>query len=57
MLRQFMELCFEGRHSFKCFLIPLAIEIFHFVNLKVKAIKEPSFRFGDAFEELRVGIK
>ncbi len=57
MLRQFMELFLESRQSENCFLIPLAIEIFHFVDLKVEEIKELSFGFGKAFEKPRVCIK
>jgi len=57
MLRQFLELFLESRQSENCFLIPLAIEIFHFVDLKVEVIKKLSFGFGNAFEKPRICIK
>ena len=57
MLCQFMELFLVSRQSENCFLIPLAIEVFHFIDLKVEVLKELSFAFGNTFEKPRVRIK
>lgn len=57
MLSQFMELFPESRQSESCFLIPLPIEIFHFVDLKVEVIKEFSFSLRNAFQKLGVCIE